>query len=973
MLRVFLSTFCSLSLFATACIASGQAVRPTQTGSLSEISDRLARGFEPSGAGFVARQPDRFSAEISTTGALKLTANAASLAIRTVAYGSGANRVATSAPQLGRGVDDAGWPRLNLARPNFNEWFVNERAGMHHWMQVQSKPGIGQNLWVKLAVSGATGLQQIDEETVELKTATATFSYAGLSVWDANGTILPAHIETANDAMYVVVDDQNAQYPVTIDPVWTQQTKLIASDGANSDQFGFSVSVSGDLAVIGAPYANLTGSDLGAAYVFRRSGASWTQEAKLSASDGANGDYFGYSVGISGSTVVVGAYGDAGGSAYVFVRNGTSWSQQQKLVGSGLGSSDQFGSAVAISGNSIVVGARNADPGGSNRGAGFVFVRNGSTWTQEARLLASDGRNSDQLGYSVGISGDRVVLGAYGADAGASNGGAAYVYERSGSTWTQALKFVAPDAGINDRLGFSSSISGDTFITGARFADAGGTDRGAAYVVSKATGSWVMQAKLTASSATNGDNFGFAVSISGDLALVGAYSSDIGGSNRGAAYSYTRTAGTWGAESLILGADNANGNQFGCSVSVDGETALVGARLADPGGSNRGAAYTFAVYRTMAISFANQGVTTGKVATGTVTISSASATDTVISLTSSTPALTLPSTVTVPAGSTSATFIATAGSVNSDTTATITGSATAFTSGTGSIVVRIPRVGAISFDRAQVETGQTALATIALQSPAPAGGITVNLDNSIPAALACPATVSVPAGATRVSVTVTGQLVPADMTAKVTATPTFSEKSATILVKHGAVLSTLTLQDASISTFGSTIGSLSLTAPAPAGGVSIALSANSNRLTLPATVTVPEGETSVTFVVESGALPHPSIVIQASGSGVTRTASVAIIRSSIATVTAPETVVAGNSVVMTVTLSGVAPASGVTVMLNSDAQSVVTMPASVVIPAGESSALVTVSTNAGKRGRINLYACLRGQGTKSARVEVTEN
>jgi hypothetical protein len=113
------------------------------------------------------------------------------------------------------------------------------------------------------------------------------------------------------------------------------------------------------------------------------------------------------------------------------------------------------------------------------------------------------------------------------------------VYERSGSIWTQVLKFVAPDAGINDRLGFSSSISGDTFITGARFADAGGTDRGAAYVVSKATGSWVMQAKLTASSATNGDNFGFAVSISGDLALVGAYSSDIGGSNRGAAYSYT--------------------------------------------------------------------------------------------------------------------------------------------------------------------------------------------------------------------------------------------------------------------------------------------------------------------------------------------------------------------------------------------------------------------------------------------------
>ncbi len=962
-----------LGLLASSSSAIGADHLPSQSSNLSDISDRLARGFDQTGTGYIARQPNRFSAEFSNSGAVKLRANADGIAIRTVAFGSGASRVTTGAPQVSRGVDNSGWPRLNLTRPNFREWYVNERSGLHHWMQVQSKPGIGQNLWVKLAVNGATGLEQIDEQTVEFKTSTAKFSYAGLLVWDANGTVLPAHLEAANDAMYVVVDDQNAQYPVTIDPVWTQQAKLIASDGANSDQFGFSVSVSGNLAVIGAPYVNLPGSDFGAAYVYRREGVTWTQEAKLVASDGASGDYLGYSVGISGETVVLGAYGDGGGSAYVFVRSGTSWSQQQKLVGNDTGSSDQFGFAVGISGNTVIVGARNADPGGSNRGAGYVFVRSGSTWTQQAKLTASDGRNSDQLGYSVGISGDRVVMGAYGVDAGATNGGAAYVYERSGSTWMQALKFVAPDAGPNDRLGFSCAMSGDTFITGARFADTGGTDRGAAYVVSKASGSWAMQAKLTASNATNGDNFGFAVGISGDLAVVGAFSSDIGGSNRGAAYSYTRTAGVWGSESLILATDSANGNQFGCSVGIDGESVLVGARLADPGGSNRGAAYAYAVYRTMSISFATQGVTTSKATTGTVTISSASATDTVIDLSSSTPALAVPSTVTVPAGSTSATFPVSAGSVNADTTVTVTGTATAFTSGTGTIIVRIPRVGGVTFDRTQVETGQTAMATILLQAPAPVGGMTVNLSNSMPSALECPATVSVPMGATRASVLVTGKPVPTDFTAKVTATPTFSEKSATILVKHGAVLSAFSFQESSISTFGSTVGMVTLTAPAPVGGVEIALSTSSNRLTVPATVTVPEGATSATFPAESGALSHPSVVVQASSSGVTRTSSVAIVRSAITSVTAPSSVVSGDSAIMTISITGVAPASGTVVTLGTDAPAVASMPASVIIPAGQSSVQVTVNTTLGKRGRVNLYANLQGQGTKSARMEVTEN
>jgi hypothetical protein len=265
------------------------------------------------------------------------------------------------------------------------------------------------------------------------------------------------------------------------------------------------------------------------------------------------------------------------------------------------------------------------------------------------------------------------------------------------------------------------------------------------------------------------------------------------------------------------------------------------------------------------------------------------------------------------------------------------------------------------------------MATILLQAPAPVGGMTVNLSNSMPSALECPATVSVPMGATRASVLVTGKSVPTDFTAKVTATPTFSEKSATILVKHGAVLSAFSFQESSISTFGSTVGMVALTAPAPVGGVEIALSASSNRLTVPATVTVPEGATSATFPAESGALSHPSVVVQASNSGVTRTSSVAIVRSAITSVTAPPSVVSGDQAIMTISIAGVAPASGTVVTLGTDAPAVASLPASVIIPAGQSSVQVTVSTTLGKRGRVNLYANLQGQGTKSARMEVTEN
>merc|ERR1719271_89346 len=212
--------------------------------------------------------------------------------------------------------------------------------------------------------------------------------------------------------------------------------KLVASDAAEDDRFGDSVAVSGDLVVVGAYGNDDTGDRSGSAYVYRTTngGASWTQVAKLVASDAAAEDWFGESVTVSGDLVVVGADGndDAGsysGSAYVFrtTNDGASWTQVAKLVASDAAKDDYFGNSVAISGDLVVVGARGNDDAGSASGSAYVFrtTNGGASWTQSAKLVASDAAKSDFFGDSVAVSGDLVVVGAkYNADAGDSSGSA---------------------------------------------------------------------------------------------------------------------------------------------------------------------------------------------------------------------------------------------------------------------------------------------------------------------------------------------------------------------------------------------------------------------------------------------------------------------------------------------------------------------------------------------------------------------
>jgi hypothetical protein len=224
--------------------------------------------------------------------------------------------------------------------------------------------------------------------------------------------------------------------------------------------------------------------DAGSAHVFRFDGATWEEEAQLTAGDGEAGDHFGASVSLSQGSLIVGADLDDedpftdSGSAYVFINQGAAWIEQAKLVAEDSGDHRHFGSSVTIDGDVAVVGAPGAGEDGECPGAAYVFVRDGDIWTQEARLAAGDGDQGDRFGASVSLSGRYLVVGA--PNAGGS--GAAYLFRRDGSAWTEEGKITAGDAKAGKHFGASVAMSGDQVIAGAPGEPGSNDEAGAAYV-----------------------------------------------------------------------------------------------------------------------------------------------------------------------------------------------------------------------------------------------------------------------------------------------------------------------------------------------------------------------------------------------------------------------------------------------------------------------------------------------------------
>jgi len=433
----------------------------------------------------------------------------------------------------------------------------------------------------------------------------AAVDYLGISV-AIDGDVVVAGAPYANGpgndydvgAAYVFVRWPNGWPPGTLN----EDAKLLASDRATADQFGHSVAISGDTIVVGAigDEGDEPGMwDVGSAYVFVGSGSSWTQHAKLRASDGAAWDEFGRSVAISGDTVVVGVpYANQHtGSAYVFVEPvpygwGGVLNEDTKLLASD-GSVGGFGASVAISANTIVVGQPGGDGGTGASGAAWVFVGAGSNWTEYTKLSAPDGVSGDRFGSSVGISlgGARGTLlaGATGDDDHGDDAGSTYTFGWDGSGWSQETKLFAwRDDPTGDRFGFPIAVDGDTAVVGASLSDDNGLGSGSAYVFVWDGSRWTQRAVLLASDGSEGDRFGDAVAISGDTIVVGADFHDGEATDSGQAYVFVKPPDGWAGvlfeSAKLLPVDAPFGRQFGFSVGISGDTVVVG-RPGSPGES----------------------------------------------------------------------------------------------------------------------------------------------------------------------------------------------------------------------------------------------------------------------------------------------------------------------------------------------------------------------------------------------------
>jgi len=378
-----------------------------------------------------------------------------------------------------------------------------------------------------------------------------------------------------------------------------EQAKLTSPTIRAENKFGSAVATFGSTAVIGSPFSSMSGPFDGSVYVYTGSGSTWTEQARLVPDDPANVDFNGWAVDISGDTIIEGSYGNnaAGvdsGAAYIFARTGTTWAQQSKLVPADASTGDGIGYSVAVDGDTAVVSSVADDPLGTDSGSAYVFTRTGTSWTQQAKLVPSDGTSEDNFGTWVALDGDTLVVGAAADDDGSAvEAGSAYVFSRAGTVWTEQAKLVAPAPSTGDQFGYGVAVAGDVVAVGAPFAETAGVGSGRMYVFRRTGTAWSLVAELSASDAAAGDRFGTAVATNGSSIVIGAPYDGAAGTQRGSVYVFNRVGNNWNETTKLVPLDNDVGDQFGISVAIS-SSVIIGVHNDDDAGNNSGSAYVFA-------------------------------------------------------------------------------------------------------------------------------------------------------------------------------------------------------------------------------------------------------------------------------------------------------------------------------------------------------------------------------------------
>ncbi len=515
---------------------------------------------------------------------------------------SRAGRVSLALAAIGRqgelravpaAVPRASGNRVSYARGWVSEWYANGPLGIEQGFDVARRPAGSGLLTLAVRVDGPVQSRLEGGAVVFGRTA---LSYRGLRVTDAHGRAVPAWLSLNRGRVLIQIDDARAIYPLRIDPM-VQQQKLTAS--GTHKEFGEQVAISadGNTALIGSALDNTT---YGTAWFFTRSGSTWTQQQVLPPPDAQEAG-FGAAVALSsdGSTALIGGPNDGGfgvGAVWVFTRSGSTWTVQQMISAP---EASDFGTNVSLSadGNTALIGGPNDN---SAVGAAWVFTRSGSTWTEQQKLTATSGTETGDaaLGDIVSLSadGNTALIGGPGDN---SSAGAAWVFTRSITTWTQQQKLTPPDAvsGIDPvEFGGSAALSGN----GSTALIGGVGDNslvGAAWVFTRSGSTWIEQQKLTATSGTESGEGEFgesvALSSSGNTAIVGGPRDTSGGVFVGSAWVFSRSGTTWMGQQLTPTSGTESGpGEFGYSIglSSDASTALIGG----PGdSSSAGAVFAF--------------------------------------------------------------------------------------------------------------------------------------------------------------------------------------------------------------------------------------------------------------------------------------------------------------------------------------------------------------------------------------------
>jgi trimeric autotransporter adhesin len=562
-----------------------------------------------------------------------------SMALSAYGYASALRPLAVASPH-------ATANRVSYPHGSLTEWFANGPLGLEQGFNIAARPPTGSGpLTLSLAISGNLAAR-VEDGSVLLDGGGAALRYGGLLATDARGHVLRSWLQLARGQLLVHVDDRGATYPLRIDP-FLQQAELTAKEGAQEEEFGDSVAVSGNTIVVGAPNREVGGDmERGEAYVFTRPSSGWasaTEAADLTAENGKAGDRLGQAVAVSGNTVVVGAPDhevgahNEQGAADVFSEPSGGWGskkageevhQAAELIASGGATDDKLGSSVAVSGSVAVAGAPDHAFAHEKQGEAYVFREPSGGWgsnkvgelvTQAADLVSSGGAAKDELGRSVAVSGDTAVAGAPGHKVGENEEqGAAYVFSEPSGGWgsnetpeevTQSAELIASNGAKEDGLELSVAVSASTVILGTPRHKVGSiAAKGAAYVFTEPGGGWgskkageqvTQTAELTASDGAEDDGLGASVAVSGSTVVAGAPEHKVGNNPaQGAAYVFVMPVSGWAGsltQSAELSAsDGAAMDALGRSVAVSGDTVLAGApNHTVAANAEQGAAYVF--------------------------------------------------------------------------------------------------------------------------------------------------------------------------------------------------------------------------------------------------------------------------------------------------------------------------------------------------------------------------------------------